>query len=841
MSAPLTARELFDRALALGPRERRVLFEEARAHSPDACAEAESLLEFHDSDGAILDRPAADRLGGAGESIPAAIGRYAIVGVLGTGGMGVVYEATQDSPRRSVAVKVIRPGLLSPALLKRFAHEAAALARLQHPGIAQVYDAGVIEEGGSKRPFIAMELVRGRSLTEFARNLPLRDRLELFARVCDAVEHAHQKGVIHRDLKPGNILVTEPDSTQRTARSTHADGHATPHSSPRSTLRVAPGTPSTAGTLAQPKILDFGVARLTDADARVTTISTSVGQIIGTLSYMSPEQAAADPAGVDERSDVYALGVILFELLTGRLPIDPGAAPVHEAVRAIAADEPRTLSTFDKRLRGDLDTIARRALEKDKAHRYPGAAALAADVRRHLADQPITARPPSALYQLRKFARRNRSLVAGVIAVFVTLIAGIVTTTYQALHAREQATRAGELAAFMKRMIRSATPEETRGQDVTVREMLDGAARDMLADSTTDPAVAADVHRMFAEAYAKLGDFPASERHARRALALQVARVGPDHPDALAVIPALSSALDFTDRSAEALPLARRAWEVANRTLGPDHVVTCELTAAVASAMDSQSPPDLAESVRWHRRSCELHARTLGPEARETLIERSNLGIALMEAGETAEAEAVFGEVLAARRRSFGDEHPDTLVAIANVGVLLERQGRVQDAIPHFERLVEVSRRVLGPHHPSTLLRLRNLATSYFKLEHFADGERASREAYEGCLARHGPKHSQTLHAQGMLATALLFLGRVDEAAPIVRGLHETALAAFRANDPVVVAAVTLQYDLAEKQGDLAAMRRWAEALRGTEYESAVMEQLRAAEEKAANVTSAPQ
>ncbi len=807
MSTPPNARELFAQAIALDKDRRKSLLDQARALAPEVCAEVESLLAYHDGAGSFLDRPAVESEGSfkdfqhGTEPVPERLGRYSILRVLGTGGMGIVYEARQDSPRRAVALKVIRPGILAPGLLKRFTHEAAALARLQHPGIAQVFDAGVFDGTGAGRPFIAMELVDGRPLTEAARDLPMPARLELFAKVCDAVEHAHRRSVVHRDLKPGNILVT---------------------------------------TEGNPKVLDFGVARLTDAEAHVTTVSTSVGQIIGTLSYMSPEQASGDPSAIDERADVYALGVILHELLTGQLPLDLGRAPVHEAVRAIAHDEPRPVSSIDRRLRGDLDTITRRALEKDKTRRYQHASDLAADVRRHLAHEPIAARPPSTFYQLSKFARRNRTLVGGVVAVFVTLVAGIVATSWQAVNASEQAVRARETAAFLKRMIRAATPEETRGQDTTVREMLDGAARDLMADASVHPAVAADTHRMFAEAYAKLGDFRAAEEHARRALTIQESRVGPDHPDALVIIPALSSALVQTDRAAEALPMVRRAFEAAERTLGPDHEATYMLTSALAFALAAQNPVDWPEVLKWRRRSCELHSARLGPEDRETLTEYSNLGVELMESRQIDEAQKVFNTVLEARQRRLGPEHPDTLVAMANVGAVLQRRGEIAALVPLFEDLVKVSRRVLGPQHPSTLVRLRNLAVAYFQSGRLADAEAVAKETYEGSTARLGPNHSGTISALGMYASAVLFQKHVKEAEPLVHRVYEAATANFPEKSPGVVNAISLEYDLAEHQGDLAAMRRWAEKLRGTELEQAVFEQLKAAEEAARGSTPPP-
>jgi serine/threonine protein kinase len=274
-----------------------------------------------------------------------------------------VYEAEQDQPRRAVALKVIKPGLVSSELLRRFEQESQALARLQHPAIAQIYEAGTADAGFGPQPFFAMELVRGQSLLDAdQRRLSVRQRLELMVKICEGVQHAHQRGLIHRDLKPGNILVDETG---------------------------------------QPKILDFGVARVTDSDLGATR-QTDVGQLVGTLAYMSPEQVLADPLELDTRSDVYALGVILYELLAGRLPYELSAQPL-EAARIIREQDPAPLSSISRVYRGDIETITAKALEKDKARRYASAAGLAADVQRYLRDEPITARPPSASYQLRKF------------------------------------------------------------------------------------------------------------------------------------------------------------------------------------------------------------------------------------------------------------------------------------------------------------------------------------------------------------------------------------------------------------------------------------------------------
>ena len=313
--------------------------------------------------------------------------------------MGTVYEAEQDNPRRTVALKVIRPGLVSPELVKRFSHEAQILARLQHSGIAQIYEAGMGEDG---QPFFAMEFIRGMPLDEYARSrgLSAAARLELLAKLCDAVQHAHDKGVVHRDLKPGNILVDETG---------------------------------------QPKVLDFGVAHVTAADLLTTASRTQAGQLLGTLSYMSPEQIAADPAGLDGRSDVYTLGVILFELLAHRLPYQLAQLPVHEVARVIREQEPSRLGSIDTLYRGDVEIIVGKTLEKDKARRYASAGDLASEIRRYLRGEAILARPASAFYQFRKFARRHRALVVGASGIFMALVAGTVVSIAFALRAAENA------------------------------------------------------------------------------------------------------------------------------------------------------------------------------------------------------------------------------------------------------------------------------------------------------------------------------------------------------------------------------------------------------------------
>jgi formylglycine-generating enzyme required for sulfatase activity/predicted Ser/Thr protein kinase/tetratricopeptide (TPR) repeat protein len=410
---------LFHQAVDLPPEERQTLLDAACANDPGLRAALDRLLADDarlgsDACKPFLESPlvrpalpptliaAPDN----GQTLPPRVGRYRVLRLLGEGGMGAVYEAEQDTPRRIVALKVVRPGLASALLLKRFRHESQILGRLHHPGIAQVYEAGLADDG---QPFFAMEFIRGETLDEYARlrALTLPARLELLARVCDAVQHAHEQGVIHRDLKPANILVEETG---------------------------------------QPKVLDFGVARATGADLLTGAGLTQTGQLLGTPNYMSPEQVTGDPAAIDHRADVYALGVILFELAAHRLPHRLENRPLAEAARIILEEDPPRLGSINRELRGDVETIVAKALEKDPARRYPSAADLAADLRRLLAHEPILARPTSALYHLRKFIRRRPGLAGSLAAVFVLLVAVAVISTIAAvqLQRRQNALLAAE-------------------------------------------------------------------------------------------------------------------------------------------------------------------------------------------------------------------------------------------------------------------------------------------------------------------------------------------------------------------------------------------------------------
>ena len=687
-------------------------------------------------------------------ALPERVGAYRILRLIGRGGMGEVYEAEQERPRRAVALKIIKPGAATPEALKRFELEAQVLGRLQHVGIAQIYEAGIhradTPAGAVVQPYFAMEFVHGQRLGEYAaqRRLTTSRRLELVARIADAVQHAHAKGVIHRDLKPGNILVVAGS---------------------------AGGAPAEAA-IGQPKILDFGVARLTEHDVQMTTISTDMGQMIGTLPYMSPEQVTGDPAQLDTRSDVYALGVVLYELLTGHLPYDVRGKSTFEAMRVIREEEPTRLGSTTgwhgrpgREFRGDIETIVGKALEKDKERRYATAAALAADIRRFLSDEPIAARPPSAAYQVRKFAKRNKALVGGVAATFLVLVAGLITSTTLYLRAEAQRQRAvlaeQEQSRERERAV-LAEQEQSRARKEADEQRKLAEKR---ADETEQ--VAAFQSKMLSEVDAQLMGARLREDVLAEARAAMERSRGSDEEITARVgqLEALLAGTNFTNAAVKSLDrnVLQRALETIDKQFADQPLVQARLLQTAADTLRELGLYDAATAPQ--ERALQTRRSLLGDDHPDTLMSIGNMGFLLQAQGKLTEAEPLLREALEGKRSLLGDDHPDTLGSINNMGLLLDSQGKLAEAEPFYREALDGNRRVLGDDHAQTLNSINNMGYLLDAQGKLAEAEPFYREALEGCRRVLGDNHPYTLTSINNMGSLLQAQGKLAQAEPYFR------------------------------------------------------------------------
>ncbi|HEY6446871.1 MAG TPA: serine/threonine-protein kinase [Acidobacteriaceae bacterium] len=668
-------------------------------------------------------------------ALPAFIGRYRILRLLGEGGMGAVYEAEQELPHRRVALKVIRAGYANSEMLRRFENEAQALGRLQHPGIAQIHDAGTADTPHGRQPYIAMELVRGENLLAFAseHHLGTPQRLELFAKICDAVQHAHQRGIIHRDLKPSNILVDESG---------------------------------------QPRILDFGIVRLTDSDAQATG-RTDAGEIIGTLAYMSPEQVSGDPAEIDTRTDVYSLGVILYQMLAGKGPYAIGKT-IHEAAQAIRDQEPERLSQVSRTFRGDVETIVIKALEKDKTRRYATAAELASDVRRFLHDEPIVARPPSATYQLGKFARRNKALVGGVAAVFVVLVLGILVSTREAVRARRAEASAVAINDFLQNDLLAqasasgqAGPHTTVNPDLTVRTALDRAAAHIAGKFDKQPVVEAGIRATIGRAYMDLGQYPQARAQLERAVALDRSSLGAENRKTLQAEDLLAYLAELQGEYDEAESLSKQTLAMEQRVFGRDSADTLDTMNRLAVVLWDQGK--YAEAETLDRQLVDLDRQKLGAENPATLAAMNTLGVVYAVENKFTQAEPLLSQVVAVRQRTLGLEHPGTLRTMINLSNVLHGEGKDVQAEAILTQVIDIQRRVLGPEHPNTLGAMNDLGDIYDDEGKAAQAEALFSQTVAIERRTLGPEHPDTILAEGNLADAEANLGKYAEAEALRR------------------------------------------------------------------------
>jgi tRNA A-37 threonylcarbamoyl transferase component Bud32 len=682
--------------------------------------------------------------------------------MLGAGGMGVVYLAEQDAPlRRRVALKVIKRGMDTQQVIRRFQSERDALALMDHPGIARVLDAGSTGDGS---PYFAMEYVAGLPLTEHCdqERLDTRRRLALFREVCHAVQHAHQKGVVHRDLKPSNILVAPEDG------------------------------------VARPKVIDFGVAKAVDARLDDGTSLTTAGVIVGTPAYMSPEQAESG-LDVDTRADIYSLGVVLYELLVGALPLDPKrlrALDATEVKRVLRESDPARPSTrvatladvtqvaerrradpagLSRALKGDLDAIVLKAMDKDRARRYASASELAEDIGRFLAGEPVVARAPSVAYRFGKLVARHRVAAGTAAAVLLALLAGATLAAVGLVRARRaeaeaqrlraaaqaEAAQARAVSDFLRQVLGAASPRQ-QGRDVKVSEALGRAVASLDDASRLPPALEAAVRETVSATYLELGELPAAEAQARAALALRRREPGPESPEALAAQVGLAAVLQQQGRYAEAVALGRGALAGQRKALEAGDLQLTTTLNDLAVALSATGEAGEAEALL--REALEIRRQRLGPGEARTLLAASNLASLLAVNGRHAEAEPLLREVLAAQRRSLGPEHSNTLFTLKALAGVLHDQKKLDEADATYREALAASRRVSGPRHVDSLVTGNDYALLLMDLGRLSDAEALLRDAVAGAEAALPKGHRFTALFRRNLGDCLTRQGRYREA-----------------------------------------------------------------------------
>lgn len=662
-------------------------------------------------------------------------GKYKLLEELGRGGMGSVFRAEQVSPiRREVALKIIKLGMDTRQVVARFETERQALAVMDHPSIAHVFDAGATETG---RPFFVMEYVHGIPIDDYCdrHRLPMRERLDLFIAVCHAVQHAHQKGVIHRDLKPSNILVAVQDE------------HPIP------------------------KVIDFGIAKATGHRLIERTLYTEQGQLIGTPEYMSPEQAEMSGLDVDTRTDIYSLGVMLYELLVGTLPFDSKtlrSAGYGEIQRIIRHTEPLRPSTrvsslgdegktaaekrktdlvlMRKELKGDLDWIIMKAMEKDRTRRYATASELAADIERHLRHEPVSAGPPGTGYRLRKYVRRHKLGVAAASLVLLALLAGIAGTstglikaTRAEKKAKEEAQTAQQVSDFLVNLFKVSDPSEARGNSITAREILDKGAEKIETGLVGQPIIQSRMMEAIGQVYQNLGLFGQAEPLLKKMIEIRKKEVGENHYTIGLGLLNLAWLYLMQRRTAEAEPLVRQGVKILQATLPGE---TWELSRGfLMLGMIHRDRGEFAPAHEYLDRALAICEKIFGPDHERVSYPLYHLGWLHKLTGEFGEAEKYYERALSIQERKLGPDHPSVVWSLNDLAVVEDNKGDYSKAKDLYVRSISIGEKIWGPEHPYLSNPLNNLGVLYWRLGEYKEAESCYRRALAIREKAFGPEH----------------------------------------------------------------------------------------------------